>query len=89
MHLLIQAFPERPLTFVVMDKYGVNVDAKELDRQTVKFTNFAHDVNTSIAEWGIDHVIMYGPHDYATKLADYIKEENPQMEVKIVSVKGR
>lgn len=85
MYLLIQAFPERPMTFVVTDNYGLDKDMKIASQQQVLFTNFAHTVDKVIAEEGISDVVLYGPKDFTQKLADYISEDFSEVNIRMVA----
>lgn len=88
MYLLIQAFPERPMSFVVTDDFGVDKDMNEMGRQQVMFTNFAHQVDKTISEYSITNVILYGPIDYTGKLRDYLNEDFPMVKVRTI-IPGR
>ena len=85
MYLLIQAFPERPMSFVVTDDFGVDKDMNEVARQQVMFTNFAHTVDGTIHDYSIDNVVLYGPMDFTKKLADYVREDFPDVKVRTVN----
>ncbi len=88
MYLLIEAYPERPMCFVLTDDFGVDRPMEEMGRKQVMFTNFAHEVDKIVCEHGVSDIVLYGQRDYIGKLADYVREDFPAVNVRTVPARG-
>jgi hypothetical protein len=82
--LLIHANPERPLTCVVMENYGVGVeDMKELHRFTCTLGNLPKHNRENVPKYGITDVVVYsGQYEFASKIVEYFNEDYPELDVR-------